>query len=649
MKKLACLIAILLILPLGTAFAEMNIEVDMGGEAEGGENIFGEGPPEWLDDYDYRVWINGEYHLFETPPIKTEDGTVLLPLRSILEADGTYVDYNNDTRNAIVTNRSGDTLLFNIDTGTVPGHGKYEYITTNGKALVEPRFFELAGGLSFMRDEYTRTIVVATDRAGYGDVIPYDLGMGELNDFGNRAVPYIMNGAMAVPDRMNAPVVIITHGAHSIKSSAETRYDIGFGYLMKELVKQGYAVFSINTNMQFSFENGEPKEVVRSKQIMTDHVKHLLRANEGEDAGFPISLEGRLDMQNVTLIGHSRNGQGIFWLAPVIEKLGAKVNGLFAYAPAVGIESEDPYPDIPTAILTPSQDNDVRLMDGYRIYDDFHDTQRETDVHLTYLFGGNHNAFNEALLRQDNRLRNEEEPDKTVPIMDPAKQRGLYVTYILDFLKAVNNDGGLGALPHGTKGDFYGSGALLSFIGGNRELLPIDFVASKGAVVKDVVGSYLFKDNTAGHMNFPGSPLNLPLCQISWENEGAKVELQLDNTDASGFRALVMDLAQDSTDPLNQYRDQSMTVILSDKAGQTAKIHLPRGTSALSWQKGELIHYNNMQGEYWYSLYTVFTPLSSVVLPLSGFTGVDFKDLHSITLEFDNNSGCIVIRSVSWV
>jgi len=287
-------------------------------------------------------------------------------------------------------------------------------------------------------------------------------------------------------------------------------------------------------------------------------------------------------------------------------------------------------------------------MDGYRIYDELHETQREADVHLVYLFGGNHNAFNEALLRQDNRLRNED-PDKTVPIMDPVKQRSLYVNYILDFLKAVNNGGGLSELPHGIRGDFYGSRAMISFAAGHREVLPVDLIPSGGAIVKEVIGSYLFRDNTAGHMNFPGSPLSLQLSQISWEKTGAIVEMSLKDADVSGYAALVLDLAQDSTSLLNLRKDQEMTMILTDNAGQIAQVHLPHGTMALSWQEGEVIDYTNMQGEYWYSVYTDFTPLSSLVLPLSDFVDVDLHDLRSITLEFANDSGCIVLRSVSLV
>ncbi|MCL2498583.1 MAG: copper amine oxidase N-terminal domain-containing protein, partial [Symbiobacteriaceae bacterium] len=606
-----------------------------------------EGPPSWLDDYTYRIWLNGTYLSPSAPPIVTEDGTMLIPLRLVLEADGITVDYDDDIRSVTVTGRSGETVSFNIDTGVVLGYDIFNYVINAGQVLMEPRFFELTGGFTLALDEYTRTILVTTDHGGYGDIIPYNLGIGELNDWSNKALPYVINGTMAVPDRENAPVVIITHGAHALKSAAETRYDIGLGYLMQELVQQGYAVFSLNVNMQFSFENGEPNEVVRSKQIVTHHLSYIMRANDGEYTGFPLSLFKRLDMQNVTLIGHSRNGQGIFWLAPVIEDLGAKVNGLLAHAPAVGIVLEDPYPDRPTAILVPSQDNDVLLMDGYRLYDDLHATQREADVHLVYLFGGNHNAFNEALLRQDNRLRNAEDPDKTVSIMDPVKQRNLYVTYILDFLEAVNQGGGLRELPQGTKGDFYGSKAMLSFTPGNREILPLDLHGSGGAVVKDVVGSFLFRDNTAGHMNFPGSPWRLPLYQISWEKEGASVELDLQDTLLSGFTALVIDLAQDSTSPLNLQQDQEMTVILRDKAGQTALAHLPQGTAALAWQEGEVVDYFNLQGEYWYSLYTNFTPLSSIVLPLSDFLGADLTDLQCLTLEFAKSSGCIVLRSVA--
>jgi hypothetical protein len=353
-------------------------------------------------------------------------------------------------------------------------------------------------------------------------------------------------------------------------------------------------------------------------------------------------------MQNVTLIGHSRNGQGIFWLTPVVEELGAKVNGLFAFAPAYTQPGFDAYPDIPTSIIVPSQDNDVIQMDGQRIFDLFYDMERETDVRLVYFFGGNHAAFNEALIHQDNRLRNIE-PEKTIPIMDPALQRSIYTAYIFDFLKAVNNGGSLNGLPHELDGSFYGERALVTFLGGGRQVLPADFQAVSRATVSNVVGSYMMNENTAGYMNFPGTPLNLPLIQISWENEGAAAVLPLESIDASGYRALVIDLAQDSTSPLNETQDQSMTVILTDGAGKTSRVELPRGTAALSWQTGEIRDILTWQGELFGREYSDFTPISSVVLPLDDFPGVDLQDLRSITLKFDRQTGCIVVRGASLV
>ena len=630
-RRILCLIvSLLLILPSGAAIAD-----------------FGEGPPEWLGDYDYRLWINGAYHSFQVPPVEEADGTVLIPLREVLGMDGTPLYYDAAAHSVVVTARNGEGVRLNLATGAVGGRGAYRMKLVEGHTLVEARFFDLIGGLSLAQDDYTRTIIVSTDRAGYGQVIPYDLGMSELSEWGQKIVPYTMNGAMIIPDRENCPVVIITNGAHFIKTAAESRYDIGFGYLMKALAEQGYAVFSINMSMQFSFENGEPNERSRSRQIAADHVSRILKANEGGDEGFPLSLKGRLDMQNVTLIGHSRNGQGIIWLKPVVEELGTRVNGLLAFAPAVTIVIEEPYPDVPTAILVPSQDNDVRLMDGYRIYNELHDIERETDVHLAYVFGGNHAAFNEALLRQDNRLRNDQDPDKNVPIMAPAEQRSLYSKYTLAFMEAIKSGGSLSSLPLANSGDFYGKNAMFSFLGGNRKALPVDIGTSNGAVVENVIGSYMQVSNTAGYMNFPGSPLDMPLYQISWESDGAKAELRFDGVDASGYKALTMDLAQDSTSPLNRKQDQAMAVILTDKAGKSAKVNLQKGTSALSWQPGEVDTLLDWQGNIRGYLYSDYTPLSTLSLPLNGFAGVDLSDIRSITLEFSGPSGCIVLRSAS--
>ena len=176
------------------------------------------------------------------------------------------------------------------------------------------------------------------------------------------------------------------------------------------------------------------------------------------------------------------------------------------------------------------------------------------------------------------------------------------------------------------------------------------FGVSGGAVIKEVTGDSFYKDNTAGYMNFPGAPLSIPLSQISWEKAGARAELPLKTTDASDYRAIVIELAQDSTSELNRNQNQSMTVILTDAAGKTSRIELPRGTPALEWRNGEIEDILGWEGELICTQYTGYTPLSCAVLPLKDFAGVDPAALKSVTLEFaGSDSGCIVVRSVSLV
>jgi hypothetical protein len=235
--------------------------------------------------------------------------------------------------------------------------------------------------------------------------------------------------------------------------------------------------------------------------------------------------------------------------------------------------------------------------------------------------------------------------------MPPQEQRQVYTAYVLDFVKAVNKDGGLLALPHSLSGDFYGKKALVSYAGSKRiELLRAGGSAlpapAGGAVVKDVVASS-FSGGTAGSMNLPGNIEALPLVQISWEKQGAKTDFALrSDTNASGSRVLILKLAQDSGSELNKRADQAMTVVLTDKAGQSARVRLPKGTAALGWQKGEVIDIlggdDKPTGQKQYSN---FTPLSDVVLPLDQFKGIDQKALRSITLEFDEPSGCVMVQS----
>ena len=111
---------------------------------------------------------------------------------------------------------------------------------------------------------------------------------------------------------------------------------------------------------------------------------------------------------------------------------------------------------------------------------------------------------------------------------------------------------------------------------------------------------------------------------------------------------LQLDLTQDSSDPLNHQKDQSVRVILTDADGKEAAVEIPAGTPALSWQEGETETYPGI-GETELSQYSTFTPLGTLRIELSAFQGVDLTHITGITLEFPQDSGSVMLREIEAV
>jgi|GEM_PF-2245928 len=611
-----------------------------------------------LSQYDYRVWHNGTYISAPASPQRSGDGNLLVPLRAIFEADGASVEWEASTGGVTIKTGTEQDIYITLNTKTAKVSGQefeVDLIVKDGTTLIDVAFFDNVTGMDTAFDPPTKTVIIATENAGTGDVILYDLGEGVLKGFNGVDIPYTINGSLALPDGTKSPVAIIMHGAHAIERSADNRYDIGFSYLMKKLAEEGYAVFAINVNMQFSFENGEPIGSDRFHKIVSDHIEAMVSANENGGNGFPVDLEGRLDLTNVTLIGHSRSGHEMFGITGLASEKGLEINGLVSVAAAYNYVTDGKYDDIPAAILIPQQDGDVRTLDGQKIYDEMdEDPDRDSYASLVYLYSANHNAFNEALLRQDNGFA-ANNPEDTIPPMNPDMQREVFAKYVLDFMNIVNDDGDLRKLPYDLNSDFYSARALYSLFGAERTRVflagadnnSVNVGAIGQMTIADVIGSYGNDLNTAGVMHFPGAPLELPLVQLSWNTVGSGASFSPSGAslDVSAYGVISLDIAQDSTSELNKNTDQSVTVRLTDASGNFEDVTL--NPSALAWQPGKIIT-QNLWEDYYVSYYSNFTPLSSMRISLDAFSGVNLGEIASVDLLFEAASGCVTVKSISF-
>lgn len=537
-----------------------------------------------------------------------------------------------------------DTVLELADCGAEAGELSEQSVEIDGVKYVSPEALENVPGLNFAWDPATNTAIIETDKPS-GRVFSYDLGEAAVsNSSGREDTVYRIQGVMGVPEGENCPVVIILQGSHPIDRASENRYDLGFGYLVDELAEAGYLAVSMNVGINFSFEDGEPSGCERSVQVVQQQLELLMEANEGEQV-FKRDLTGKADFSKVILIGHSRSGTDIYTIAENLEDCG--IAGLLSLAPALVTPLPDELPDVPAGIIIPQYDGDVASLDGATVFDALEtDGERTAPAELVYLKGGNHGGFSTALVRPDPFA----DEDSIAATMAAEEQQSFLSQYALEFIASALEGGTVFSQTEELPDSYADCGVMVQVDSPGNAL----FTASDescGNVEPDgadteCVNACSTVDNTAGSFRLPGSFLQYGLLRISWSSGPASARIPVD-TDLSAYTWLQLDIAQDSSDPLNGESDQSLTVTLTDGGGRSASVDVPAGTPALQWQAGELLErpaWDDPESvEYSYS---TFTPLGSLRLSLDSFGEVDLSDIVSVELSFSGQSGSIMLREI---
>ncbi len=212
------------------------------------------------------------------------------------------------------------------------------------------------------------------------------------------------------------PVLVWLHGRHSTcydsvtldESSAwpctGTRKPIvsyaGYDYAARNMASHGYIVISVSANainakdgtVASSFQRGMP-----ARGYLVQH--HLDLWNSWNTTGtgpFGTLFNGRLDMQNIGTMGHSRGGEGVVFNAELNRSLGSPygIKAVLTLAPVNFYRHV--LNGIPIMNIAPYCDGDVVGLDGVHYYDDarYRDSADEAPKHSLLVLGANHNFFN---------------------------------------------------------------------------------------------------------------------------------------------------------------------------------------------------------------------------------------------------------------
>lgn len=168
----------------------------------------------------------------------------------------------------------------------------------------------------------------------------------------------------------------------------------GYDYLGRDLASHGVLVVSLLAFEINTYDDQRPDGPWMRGQLMLLMLDALRGMNAVPTEGFR-ELRGRLDLDRVGLMGHSRGGGGVFTAQALNAERDAPfgLRALVALAPTAWVPSTLDT-EISTMFVVPYCDGDVFTLDGITMFDESRDAPASGPKFLATLMGANHNHFN---------------------------------------------------------------------------------------------------------------------------------------------------------------------------------------------------------------------------------------------------------------
>jgi len=478
-------------------------------------------------------------------------------------------------------------------------------------------------------------------------VSQYDFGEGDLRNVLGEPVPCPLDGIIAAPEGDGPfPLVVVFHGLRRVQNVYDTVYD-GFDYLIQQLAAEGYVAIAYNVNIEYeSFKFGESSNYEWAYELYHQQMALLRQANDGQESGHGIALEGKIDFGQIHFLGHSRGGEMADLIYRYEQQAGVDAIRSIVRVTTATLVFDEPYPDVPTGMIISEFDGDTPEA-GQLVYDEIRaEAGRTAPASLVYLRGANHAFFNRTFTRDEatsftNRLTREQ-------------QENFLMHYAAAFY-SVYADGqppfGMWDPQQPQPSTMFGFTVTASaFSPPSQSLLEASeagaaqATASGGATV-----SYLLKTFDDDMLfNHPGGTMelgSLPLFSLRWTGPAGQISWPIDGV--GPYDALTLYIAVDSSDPANPSGEgQSLTVSLTDTQGKVSHVVIPRGTSALAWHDGEVLEVPSDTGPSMV-VWRGFMPLGALRIPLTFFDGVDLTSVNELSIAFDQtDSGAVMLAGV---
>ena len=518
--------------------------------------------------------------------------------------------------------------------------------------------------------------------------VRYNAGLTTVRDPNGVTFAERLQGSLHIPQGKGPfPLLIFLHGRHGTCEFAERLESFGFPcpdappavrdvpsylgyeYLADHLASHGFVVDSISANGINSYDIAlllSDNGMNMRAEIVARQLDLLAGWNESGSEDIGNALVGKIDLDRIGLMGHSRGGEGVArFVAYNRERSdGPTYDGLravFALAPT------DFYGQKASGVhfgtLLPLCDGDVYNLQGAWMYDRarFLEPPKFARVQFT-VNGANHNFFNTVWTFDDGPGGGDDsgnnpacDPDSTIGTRLTAKEQrriglGLMSAF---FLRYVGEDErydpymtGARSLPESTCpafervipefrlacGDVIGT----SYLGPRSTyemLIRPTHRATFSTSGKVDIAHCVSAENGTGCPTVPTRAIAEQLT-VSWSGRG-EIRIPVGD-DVSDLGALSLRGGLNFRDPLNRaVREQDLHVALIDDSGRESVVRTAPLGNAFVHPAGP----SNQQ-----------LTLNGMRIPLSLFAGVDLNDLDRIELRFGDatRTGSIQLLEVAF-
>ncbi|MFF1822425.1 Calx-beta domain-containing protein [Kribbella sp. NPDC058245] len=207
------------------------------------------------------------------------------------------------------------------------------------------------------------------------------------------------------------PLVVFLHGRHEScygegdgdkpwpcpKGSKPVPSYRGYDGPAQALASNGYQVVSISSNAinAYDFDAYDAGAQARAELIL-DHLALWKKWSTVGGAPFGTKYVGKVDLQDVGLMGHSRGGEGVARAAVVNADRGGQY-GIRAVLPLAPVDfARSAVPGVAMSVVLPYCDGDVSDLQGQKYYDDTRNSVTGDGAarSTVTVLGANHNFFN---------------------------------------------------------------------------------------------------------------------------------------------------------------------------------------------------------------------------------------------------------------